>query len=266
MIKRYQHPLICLAVFVVLVILLNKFAISPVRNTFYFISAPLEKAFGGVGDSLAKFFSSFFYSQTLVETNRQLNRENFFLKYKLTELFRLEEENQDLREALGLGLSKGFDLGLVEVISKETGQDIILVNQGLQQGIEEGMPVITVERVLVGRVEESLASFAKVALISSPENSFDIEIEGKQMVGLAKGEGDFRVSLDKVAKEAPLEEGDIVLTSNLSGKFPRGLLVGEVKSIRKSDAEIFQQGEIAPYFVKGGFNRLLIIKDFAQDN
>jgi len=63
------------------------------------------------------------------------------------------------------------------------------------------MPVITEEKVLLGRIEEVYRNFSKVMLISNKKSSFDAEVQGKDVTGLVKGRGNFNLILDLVPYE-----------------------------------------------------------------
>jgi len=63
-----------------------------------------------------------------------------------------------------------------------------------------------------------------------------------------------------------VEEGDIVSTSLLGGKFLSIFLVGEIKNIDRSDSKPFQEGEIIPYFKDIKLEKLFIVKNFPLEN
>ena len=135
-----------------------------------------------------------------------------------------------------------------QIIGKDISSDTILVNKGLNDGLTPGLPVITSQKILVGKISEVYKNFSKVMIISNKESSFDAEIENREAIGIAKGKGGLKLYLDFIPKEKEILEGDIVVTSALGGIFPKGLLVGQIKDIKRSDIEPFQQAEISPFF------------------
>ncbi|GAH46773.1 unnamed protein product, partial [marine sediment metagenome] len=66
----------------------------------------------------------------------------------------------------------------------------------------------------------------------------------------------------KVPKENQIKKGDIIQTTTLGGSFPKGLLVGEVEKVRKTDVAPYQQGAIKPYFTATPLRALFVIKNF----
>jgi cell shape-determining protein MreC len=80
-------------------------------------------------------------------------------------------------------------------------------------------------------------------------------------VAIAKGEGKLKASLDMFPKDAELNEGDLVVTSSLTGSYPAGFLVGTIKSPKKIDTEEFKEAEIVPAFDIKLLNKVLVLRD-----
>jgi len=219
-----------------------------IKNFFYLISSPIQKTFWRAGDNMSDFFEAISQSKNLKKENEELELKiQAFLAENIA-LKDLKKENEILREALGIGLEKNFKLVISQIIGKDISSDTILVNKGLNDGLTPGLPVITSQKILVGKISEVYKNFSKVMIISNKESSFDAEIENREAIGIAKGKGGLKLYLDFIPKEKEILEGDIVVTSALGGIFPKGLLVGQIKDIKRSDIEPFQQAEISPFF------------------
>lgn len=256
-----------LLIFVVIFLIffgLNKLGIGKIRNTVFLLSAPLQEAFFEAGEKVSSTFRTFFEIENLKEENQELQKINLELQYQIIALKELARENQALREALNLELEKDFTLSLAKVISRASEGDFILINQGKEDGISQGMPVITPEKILLGRIGEVFDDFSQVILISNVNSTFDIEVlsENEKVLGIVKGKGDGRVQFQFILKEASIKEGDMVVSSRLGGDFPQGLLVGIVSSFKRNDAEPFLTGEIKPFFPELDFTNLFIIRKF----
>jgi len=258
----YRRGVILIGIIGILLILLLNFYQKEVKNFFYLISTPFQKFLWKTGDQISDFFEAF-------SEIKNLKRENEELKIKINEslaeissLKELKKENEILRGALKIGLEKEFKLAFTQIIGKEIGKDIISVDKGLKDGILEGQPVITEQKVLVGKVSEVYKNFSRVKLITDKEISFDGEIEEKEVIGLVKGKGNFNLYLDLVPREKEIEEGDLIITSALGGIFPKDLLVGKVKKIKKSDIEPIQQAEISPLFSIEELEKVFVILEW----
>ena len=235
---------------------------SQAKNFFFNISSSFQKTMWGAGESVSDFLGSFFRGSYLGKRVSELELENQRLLTEVVFLEELEKENASLREALGVSLEKDFELELSQVINKDISQDSLLIDKGSEDGISEGLPVVTSQKVLLGRIGEVYGDFSEVVLITNKNSSFDAMISGKDIYGVAKGEGGLGLLLDLIPKEEEVAEGDLVSTAALGGIFPKGLLVGQVKEVRKADVETFQEAVISPGFDLGSLEEVFIIKDF----
>ncbi|MBU2635354.1 rod shape-determining protein MreC [Patescibacteria group bacterium] len=251
--------LIIVVVVILLVFLLNVFQ-KEVRSLFYSFSAPIQKVLWGAGDSTSDFFQGIVRVKTLKQESDELKLENQELLSQVVALKNLKKENETLRQALDLGLQEDFKLALAQLIGKDISQDFILIDKGAKDAVTEDMPVITQQRVLIGRISEVYEGFSKVMLISHKESSFDAKVDN--ISGVIRGQGNFRILFDLILREENLSQGDIVVTSVLGRIFPEGLLVGRIKQIKRSDVEPFQQAEIEPFFDISQIETLFIILDF----
>jgi rod shape-determining protein MreC len=233
-----------------------------VKNFFYSISLPFQKVLFKTGDNVSDFFKSVIKIKGLKIENEELNRKIREALGENVRLREIEQENNTLRKALNALPKNDFELFISHTASRDIiNPDSILVTGGLENGILKGMPVITPERILVGRVNSVYKNFSEVSLISQKDFSFDVKIsEGENSIyGLAEGKGNLGLYLDKVLLNAELKEKDLIITSSLGGIFPEGILVGEIRKVKKSDLEPFQQAEVSPYFDIKELETLFII-------
>ena len=230
-----------------------------IKNFFYLISSPIQKTLWRLGDKTADFFE-------IVSQIKNLKKENERLSLRVQELLaensllkELKRENEILREALGIGLAKEFKLSLAEVIGKDISQDSLIINKGSKDGLTSGLAVITPQKILVGKISQVYKNFSKVMLISNKKSVFSVKFQEKDIEGVVKGKGNFQLFLDLIPQNAEIEPGDDLVTVSLGGIFPAGLLVGEIKEIKKSDVTPFQQAEIKPAFDIKEIEKLFII-------
>jgi len=253
------RSILLFAVLAVLVIVALNFYQKQVRNFFYSISAPIQKTFWRAGDRIYDFFETISDIKNLKKENEDLKLKIQSLLAENVQLLELKKENETLRTALNLGLEKEFKLTLTQVIGKDISQDSLIIDKGFDDGILKGQPVITQEKNLVGKINEVYKNFSKVQLSSHKDSSFDAKIPDTEIYGLIKGNGNFKVFFDLIPKDKEIKKGDLVVTAAAGGIFPEGLLVGEVKDVKKSDIEPFQKIEISPSFNINEINHLFII-------
>jgi rod shape-determining protein MreC len=233
-----------------------------VKNFFYLISLPIQKTLWQIGDNLSDFFEAISETKNLKKENETLKLKNQELLSQIVSLKEVEKENEILRTALNLGLEKNFQLELARIISKDISQDAILIDKGFEDGLSKNLPVITPEKALLGKIGEVYKNFSRVNLISHKESTLSAKIEGKDIEGLIKGKGGLSLAFELIPKEKEIKEGDLIITTQLGGIFPEGLLIGEIKEVKKSDIEPFQTAEIEPKFNLEELKTLFVVTEF----
>ncbi len=256
-------------IIIFIIISLFLFNLSPfsgrIKNFFYSLSEPVQKWLWEKGGGISDFFDWLLKAKRVWQENENLKLENQELRQKSIELEQLiRKENEFLRTALNLNLQEEFKLIISQVIGKEIAGDYLIIDKGSEDGIAFGFPVITQQKSLVGKVIQVYESTSKIQLLTSEDNSFDVEIFEKEIYGLAKGKGNFNLLLERVPPEKEINLGDKVITAALGGNFPEGLLVGEIKKVKKSDVASFQKAEIQPAFDIREIDYLFLITNFTQ--
>jgi len=232
------------------------------KNFFYSISFSLQRNLWEAGDSFSDFVESIFQNKKIKEENQELKVRIQQLTSENISLQKLKEENEVLRKALDVGLEKEFRLSFAKVVAKDVFQDSILVNKGKKDSVSLNSPVITEQKTLIGKIGEVHENFSKVILISNSNISFDVELANREISGLAKGKGNLNLILELLPWEEEIEEGEQVITTSLGGVFPEGILVGEVKNVKKSDINPFQTAEIKPATDFKELENLFIVTEF----
>ncbi len=105
----------------------------------------------------------------------------------------------------------------------------IEVDKGSDDGLAEGMPVVT-GAGLVGRLESVDRARAVVRLVTHPDFRVGVRLVGSQDEGLARGDGrtGFLVIDAGVRADAVVKAGEVVVTSGGRSRFPADIPVGRV--------------------------------------
>jgi rod shape-determining protein MreC len=257
--RRGRYKTLGILVLVALVCVPLYFFSSQIKNFFYAVSSPFQKSFCTAGSDSSGFFSSLFSGNKLQKEIANLKNQNAILSSNVLDINALKKENEVLRHAIGVELNKDYKLEMTNITAKDVSNDYITIDKGTENGVKEGMAVITNEKAVVGRTIEVQKNYAKVILISNKKSSFDAEIEEKGATGVLRGSGRLSVLLDLIPREKNITEGDMVKTSNITGVFPPNLLVGWIKKVMKNDVESIQQAELELGFDIKNTNSLFII-------
>jgi rod shape-determining protein MreC len=135
------------------------------------------------------------------------------------------------------------------------------INRGSDDGIRQGMPVIT-ERGLVGRVQEVYPTTARVQLLTDPELAVNVLFLDSRAEGVLSAQLNGELWVDMIDQDREIRVGELVLTSGLGGNYPPEIPVGQVISVRRRDFAIFQQAVVQPAVDFDDLRIVLVITDF----
>ena len=142
----------------------------------------------------------------------------------------LASENRRLRELLGSSEKLDESVLIAEVvgISPDPARHYVMIDKGADDGSFIGQVVID-STGLVGQVIETTASLSKVLLITDQRHAVPV-ISLRTLAQLvAEGTGRFdRVSLPHVPESLDIQQGDVLVTSGLGQRFPKGYPVARV--------------------------------------
>ncbi len=186
------------------------------------------------------------------------------------ELRRYKALTSDYREAVATNLRLRKLLEFKESLPPPTltaeiiGKDpslwfrTVTVNRGSSDGVRKGMPAVTVEGI-VGQVLDTSPHYAKILLATDPNSAIDVLIQKTRVHGILNGNGNNAYQLQYVLKKSDIKKGDMVVTSELGGVFPKGLPVGAVSSVIRSRRGMFQRIEVEPVVDFSMLENLIII-------
>jgi len=185
--------------------------------------------------------TTFSAHQTLLDENRRLNKEWLQLRAQLLKYNAIESENMRLRELLESSVKIDDKVLIAEVLHVETNplKRQILVNKGAQQQVFVGQTVIDASGV-VGQVIHTSPYTATVMLITNPDHAIPVQVTRNGIRSIAVGSReDYRLELPYLATNADVQNGDLLITSGLGGRFPYGYPVAEVYRVEQSDTTTF---------------------------
>ncbi|MFH1339000.1 MAG: rod shape-determining protein MreC [Candidatus Omnitrophota bacterium] len=181
------------------------------------------------------------YHRNLIE-NRRLKKELALLRRKRFEAKELYLENIRLRKLLDFKEKSVYPLTAANVIGYEPSNlsSVITIDKGKRQGIVQGRAVITNDG-LVGRVVESGGTTSKALLINDINSGVAALLQRSRQKGLVSGTLGGELILRYLPPGADVKISDLVITSGLSGLYPKGIIIGEVTQVREEEGrpEIF---------------------------
>ncbi len=280
------------------IFLSNAGATDPVQNLTLTVSSPLQ---GGLRDIAAPINDAFLGLTDrggLKHENEQLRDEIEQLKNQLASQQDAQQRVLDLEAALGLKQSRPEDkLLAADVIAEEPSglKKSIAINRGLNDGLDEGMVVLSRSGSVVGTVSHVYKDFAWIRLLTDADSAINAQVniaavppanttvltpggpgaqasatpapptapaEPQTVRAVAKGDQRDGIILDLLPSDAPIAAGDLVVTSGLGGNFPRGLLLGSIHSVDERPQAPFKSAIIDPAATLTGLDTVLVLVSF----
>lgn len=167
-----------------------------------------------------------------------------------------DREIKALKEELALDETlSDFEKVTANVISRspDSWQDILVIDKGSKDGLEDNMAVLS-QKGLIGRVIEVSLASAKVELLTSSNqtsNHFPVRIssEGGESFGLLNSydEKSGTLIVDQLTGDTEFKEGDVVQTSGLGGNSPADLPIGTVVESKVDSFGLDRNVYVKPY-------------------
>jgi rod shape-determining protein MreC len=211
------------------------------------VCAPFQKASTFVIKTIHGVFQEYIF---LVH----LRKENVRLKQRIAELQKESHQTKEMaltNERLQKLLQFQEKIPTSMVAAEVIGQDpsswfkSVTINRGEKDGIRKGMAVISPEGV-IGQVLKTAPHFSIVLLITDYNSAIDSIIQRTRAKAIVEGKGENQCQLKYLLRTEEVDVGDMVITSGLSGNFPKGLMLGEVRKVDKKGHGVFQYAELVP--------------------
>ena len=141
-------------------------------------------------------------------------------------------------------------------------RNFITLNIGSDMGIEQDMAVMSSEGI-VGRVTNVSKNFATVMSLLHKDNYVNCQLKKDGSYGPLIWDGsDYEhCLLTDIPTHAKIKAGDTVITSELSGIFPEGLMVGTIESYERRQNESFYTAKVKLRANLKKVNHVYVIKN-----
>jgi rod shape-determining protein MreC len=230
------------------------------ESAFLEIVGPLDAAFANLTHSGSSIVNDYLDLVHVREENARLRLELAKVTSDRARLAELEAENQHLGELLELKYVLGTSAVAANVIGSDaTGLSrTLVVNSGSSNGLRPGMAVLSNTGV-VGKIIATSPHAARVLLIDDHNSALDGFDQRSRARGIVAGLVDDGLILKYADRSEDIRAGDAIVTSGLDGIFPRGLLVGTIKSVHREGPGLFLSVSIAPAVAFRGLEQVLIV-------
>lgn len=230
------------------------------QSVFLEIISPVDAAFTRLGEGASSVVGDYLDLLHVREENARLRQELARVRSDRALLAELQVENRHLGELLELRDALGTTAVAANVIGSDaTGLSrTLILASGSSNGIRPGMAVLSNQGV-VGKIIAVSPHASRVLLIDDHNSALDGFDQRSRARGIVAGLVDDGLILKYADRSQDIRNGDTVVTSGLDGIFPRGLLVGTIKSVHREGPGLFLGVRIAPAVDFRGLEQVLVI-------
>jgi len=234
------------------------------------VSAPIEYTFSALARGVSSLLSEYVYLVDVKRDNNRLAYQTARLQAKVNQLSVIEAENRRLRRLLGLRDRVGAETVSGLVVSKDTTDYFRVAQITLDapvRSIRPNMPVLSLDGV-VGTVRRVAGESVQVQLAVDSGFGVDVVVERTGARGFVRGGGDsnrYLVRVELVQSSDSIDNGDILVTSGVGCRFPKGLPVAKVTKVLKKDFGVYQTVEAEPVVDFSRLSEVLIVTS-GEDN
>ena len=250
--KRFfsKHGLLLLtAITTVMVIMCIISAVSSgtpfLRNAAGVIASPFHAAGSAIAGWAADTEAHFDDVEMLQEENDELRRYVAELEEELRKAQTAMEENERLREVLGLkNENPDYELTEASVTERSISNwySVLTINRGTKHGVEIGHCVTDEYGNLVGVITDAGYNWSRVTTLLDTDSAVGATVFRTGDVAVAEGRldlmGEGCLALTYLTDPDSLIVGDQVVTSGLGGYLPGGLVIGAVREVRVDDGGV----------------------------
>lgn len=221
--------------------------LSIIEKLVYTVSRPVEFVFALSTNKTKNVVDSYVDLRDAKEEARRLSDENSKMAVQMQMLKEVEVENNRLRKLLNFVKSVDVRFVAGQVLSADPSflYKSIRLNRGEDEGVSPGMAVVAAQGA-VGVVMRVLAGSADVLLLTDPNSNLDVIVSRNRRRGILEGSTGNAMLFKYSDRGSRVQVGDEIITSGLTGAFPRGISVGRVARIKLEADGITQVIEVEP--------------------
>ena len=243
---------------------------NPVVSALSRVGAPLEWLASTVARQISSGVSQYVYLVDVKQDNNRLAYENARLTARVRELEQAQADNRRLRRLLGLRDTIPHEMVSAVVIGKDTTEFFRVAHVTLDSphaSIRPDMPVISLDGA-VGTVQRVAGEKIDVQLTVDSGFGVDVVVERTGARGFVRGEGDrsrYLVRVEWAERRDEVDVGDVLVTSGVGCRFPKGIPVARVKTVEKKKFGVYQSLVAEPTVDFSRLEEVLIILTDSKD-
>lgn len=215
--------------------------LQTLRSIFATVAYPIQLAVDTPIRAGSRILDSFSHHEQLVLENRLLRSDLMELRARQLRFDALQAENDRLRSLLHTATQAPERVQIAKLLAVDLDpfRQQIVINKGRRDGVYAGQPLINADGV-IGQILTPHWSSSTALLISDPGHALPVIVARTGLRALAVGTGNpRRLNLRHVPPQEDIEEGDLLLTSGLGGRFPADYPVARIVYVEHRPGQPF---------------------------
>ena len=246
----------------------SRFSFAPLQQGAGYVISPFQKGINVMGSWLRDQTSGFQDAKKLQKENEELEEKVASLTEENNKLLEDQEELHRLTKLYVLDQDyTQYDKVAAQVISKDPGNwySTFVMNRGSDDGIQVDMNVLA-DGGLAGIVTEVGKDWATVRSIIDDSSNVSATVASTSdncmvtgnLLLMEEGKLNFIQLLDREDKVQP---GDRIVTSDISDKFLKGILIGYIDEVEMDSNNLTKTGYLVPVVDFAHIHEVLVIKE-----
>jgi rod shape-determining protein MreC len=221
--------------------------LSFLEKVVYTLSKPVEVSFNLLTHQARQLLNSYVDLRGARREADRLKEENAQLSVRMQMLKEVERENERLHKLLNFvrQVNLKFVSGHIHSADPSFLYKSVRMNRGESDGVLPGMAVVAADGA-VGVVMRTLGAYSDVLLLTDPNSNLDVIVARNRRRGMLEGSAGQGMLFKYADRGSRVIVGDEIVTSGLTGPFPRGIVVGKVTKIRVEPDGVSQLIEVEP--------------------
>lgn len=246
-------------------------ALRPVKTSIGNVMAPMQKGINSIGGHISDLVDDFRSLQSLQVENVKLEEELSNISYENKILQQDKYELENLRKLYQLDEKyASYPKVAARVISKDTNNwyNSFLIDKGTEDGLAVDMNVLA-GNGLVGVITETGKNHSRIrSIIDDSSNVSGMFLKTSDtciVTGDLKLIDQGMINVSLISKEAKIEDGYEIVTSNLSDKYLQGILIGYINEITVDANNMTKSGYLTPAVDFDRLDTVLIITELKEN-
>lgn len=233
---------------------------NPVVNVVNLLVSPLTAMLNSTKNTVSSGWNHYISLQNTAKENTKLKNKILLLQTKIVNHEEMHKENIRLKSILEFKNNSSYDSKIAKIIgkSKISAFQTLRLSKGTKHGIQTGMPV-TAPSGVVGTILRSGRHYSDLIPLTDPGLHIDVVIQRTRVRGILSG---YNISLCelKLNEQSDIKIGDLLITSGMTGNYPKGLPVATVTKVSYSNNHISQTIFAEPLVNLSGLEEVVVLQ------